>query len=56
MHLVLCRKHINQDHDEYILSTGDFDERVFLGVGANHEIGTPLKSQATNEDVDETGR
>lgn len=26
-----------------MLTVGDFDERVFLGAGADEEIGTPRK-------------
>jgi len=36
-------KHIRKDYEAYVLSIGEYDERVFLGEDANEEIGTPTK-------------
>ncbi|XP_065421739.1 retinoblastoma-like protein 1 isoform X7 [Chrysemys picta bellii] len=36
-------KALNKEYEEYVLSVGDFDERVFLGADAEEEIGTPRK-------------
>uniref|UniRef100_A0A8C6LQV6 RB transcriptional corepressor like 1 n=1 Tax=Nothobranchius furzeri TaxID=105023 RepID=A0A8C6LQV6_NOTFU len=36
-------KALNREYEEYVLTVGDFDERVFLGADADEEIGTPRK-------------
>eukprot|EP00092_Neocalanus_flemingeri_P022394 GFUD01024287.1.p1 GENE.GFUD01024287.1~~GFUD01024287.1.p1 ORF type:complete len:1025 (-),score=334.13 GFUD01024287.1:159-2831(-) len=36
-------KNIRKDYETYVLSIGEYDERVFLGEEANEEIGTPTK-------------
>ncbi|KAM3922755.1 retinoblastoma-like protein 1 isoform 1-T1 [Leptodactylus fuscus] len=36
-------KAVNKEYEEYVLTVGDFDERVFLGDDADEEIGTPRK-------------
>jgi len=36
-------KNICKDYETFVLSIGEYDERVFLGEEANTEIGTPTK-------------
>ncbi|XP_061688428.1 retinoblastoma-like protein 1 isoform X2 [Syngnathoides biaculeatus] len=37
-------KALNREYEQYVLTVGDFDERVFLDAHADEEIGTPRKS------------
>lgn len=37
-------KAVNREYEEFVLTVGDFDERVFLGADADEEIGTPKKT------------
>ncbi|NXG78174.1 RBL1 protein, partial [Baryphthengus martii] len=46
-------KALNKEYEEYVLTVGDFDERVFLGADAEEEIGTPRKFP-TNMSVGKT--
>uniref|UniRef100_A0A7M4G0D8 RB transcriptional corepressor like 1 n=1 Tax=Crocodylus porosus TaxID=8502 RepID=A0A7M4G0D8_CROPO len=39
-------KALNKEYEEYVLTVGDFDERVFLGADAEEEIGTVQKFPA----------
>ncbi len=36
-------KNVRKDYESYVLSIGEYDERVFLGEDANDEIGTPSR-------------
>ncbi|KAK5602693.1 hypothetical protein CRENBAI_003672 [Crenichthys baileyi] len=57
-------KAVNREYEEYVLTVGDFDERVFLGADADEEIGTPRKfvqeraasqAAAQNQQVEKCG-
>nr|ALB00261.1 retinoblastoma protein [Tigriopus japonicus] len=49
-------KNVRKDYEAYILSIGEYDERVFLGEDANEEIGTPSKFSGHNVvDVSDVG-
>lgn len=42
---IFCSKAINKAYEEYVLTEGDFDERVFLCDDADVKLGTPIKRQ-----------
>jgi len=39
-----CSKELKKLYEEYVLTEGDFDERVFLCDDVDRELGTPIKS------------
>jgi retinoblastoma-like protein 1 len=48
-------KNIRKDYESYVLSIGEYDERVFLGEDANDEIGTPSKLTSSSGEISELG-
>ena len=50
---IFLSKSINQAYEMYVLSVGDFDERIFLGDDSSTEIGTPAKSTISTGDLAE---
>ncbi|XP_067928982.1 retinoblastoma-like protein 1 [Watersipora subatra] len=44
-------KQVDKAYDDFVLTLGDFDERVFLGKDAKIEIGTPAKLQPNSSSV-----
>ena len=48
-------KNIKKDYESYVLSIGEYDERVFLGEDANDEIGTPSKLSGSTGEPSELG-
>lgn len=43
VHVLPYSKAVNREYEEFVLTVGDFDERVFLDAHADEEIGTPRK-------------
>jgi hypothetical protein len=52
-HFELNSKAIRKDYEAFVLSIGEFDERVFLDVSASSEIGTPSKCGSGPEQAGE---
>jgi retinoblastoma-like protein 1 len=48
-------KSIRKEYESYVLSIGEYDERVFLGESANEEIGTPAANDNTTPKKDPLG-
>ena len=42
-------KSIRKEYEAYVLSIGEYDERVFLGNDAEEDIGTPAKDSESTE-------
>ena len=41
-------KSVRKEYEAYVLSIGEYDERVFLGDDAEEDIGTPANSTGTD--------
>ncbi|XP_015172017.1 PREDICTED: retinoblastoma-like protein 1 isoform X2 [Polistes dominula] len=44
-------KAVNKTYEQYVLSVGDFDERIFLGQDASDNIGSPAQGGSSSSDV-----
>ncbi|XP_063626607.1 retinoblastoma-like protein 1 [Cydia splendana] len=44
-------KSLNNNYEHYVLSVGEFDERIFLGEHANEQIGT--KNKVSGDEISE---
>ena len=40
---------VRKDYESFVLSVGEYDERIFLDEDATEEIGTPAKTGAVND-------
>ena len=41
-------KSVRKEYEAYVLSIGEYDERVFLGDDAEEDIGTPANTTGTD--------
>lgn len=51
-----CSKAVNKAYEEYVLSVGNLDERIFLGDDADEEIGTLRRYLNTSSGMESAER
>ena len=55
-HFETNSKNIRKDYEAYVLSIGEYDERIFLGENASEDIGTPSKLTIQSAGGDNLGQ